>query len=445
MGKLQPQPELFDPVELQKSQRPRWGYWTLNTKTESGHLRQRVYNMSQYEFVLENCRKDLDTYTSQCVFSAQNRRAINVKAITHAYIDLDTYNLAAFEGYTPDQMVGAIRIFCEDLGIPPSSIISSGRGYYVKWFFDQPLPKKLGGLFVMVLKRLKELFAEFGADKCTDLSRILRVVGTINSKSGQRAELMFLDKPDGMPRAWRFEDFANEVMPYSFEEVRQHKAKRKRYSDAQIASFAAWRARQQRQRIDTSIDATFWTNWHWLVVTDVLELAKIRFAGGYVSEKQRDNFGHILTTNLAHVVSYGELWREIQAFARQILPSDYLDSDFTAHCSTVLDRAKEAAAGKTVTFNGKKVSPIYTYKKSTIIDFLGITSDEMKHMAALIDKSEKQRRQNNARREGRRKTGLSRDEWVESVKSGSEKETKPWEAMGISRASYYRKKKAGGL
>jgi len=69
----------------------------------------------------------------------------------------------------------------------------------------------------------------------------------------------------------------------------------------------------------------------------------------------------------------------------------------------------------------------------------------MKNMCALIDTREKYDRKNEKRREERRKTGLSREEWVESVREGSAKETKPWKRLGISRASYYRKLKSGDL
>lgn len=53
------------------------------------------------------------------------------------------------------------------------------------------------------------------------------------------------------------------------------------------------------------------------------------------------------------------------------------------------------------------MSPVYTYKKETLIDLLQIESHEMKHLDCLIDKNEKYERKN----QGRRVTGLTRDQF----------------------------------
>lgn len=433
----------FDPIESR--QLPKFGYWTLNTKTNSGGLWQRVYKLGQMEYVLKHCNKDRDQYMSQAFFAKQNRRAINVSGITHAFVDLDIYHTDKAH-FTQDQLVMAIRLFCEDENIPqPTMIIFSGRGYYLKWMWDTPLPRKLAGMFSAILSRLIERFEEFGSDSsCKDISRILRVVGTVNSKSGERAQLLDIEEVDGQPVTYNFEDFCREVFKYSPEQIRAwrdenekyktlREAADKKYSPAQIKAFAAYKARK------SGLSAHSWTDWHWRCVEDILTLTGMR--GGVVKENQRDIFGHLLGCNLAHVVAPGQLWHELVAYSRMILPADYREKELKNHASTLLSRYQEAQLGKKVEFNGKMVSPIYTYSKDRMIDMLKIERHEMKNMCALIDTREKYDRKN----EKRSKTGLSREAWAKSVREGSAKKTKPWDRHGISRASYYRKLKTGDI
>ncbi len=446
--------DLTDPIGSR--QLPKFGYWTLNTKFGRGGFRQRVYKLGQMEFVLKHCNKERDQYMSQAFFAQPNRRAINVSGITHAYVDLDVYdpekNSFAVD-FTHDQMVTAVRMFCDDEGIPqPTMIISSGRGYYLKWMWDQPLPRRLAGVFTAVLGNLVDRFAHFGSDtKCKDISRILRVVGTVNSKSGERAKILDIEEHDGQPITYRFEEFCREVLPYTFEEIREYRRENekykkireqldppaKKYSTAQIKAFQAYKARK------SGISNHAWTDWHWTCVEDILTLTSMR--GGVIQKGQRDIFGHLLGCNLAHVVAPGQLYHELVAYSRRILPTDYCEKELKSHASSLLSRYNDHVAGKKVEFNGKQVSPIYTYSKDRMIDMLEIERDEMKNMCALIDTREKYDRKNEKRREERRKTGLSREEWVESVREGSAKETKPWKRLGISRASYYRKLKSGDL
>ena len=61
-----------------------------------------------------------------------------------------------------------------------------------------PLPRAAAGRAVAVNKALVRRFAAFGADPAAvDVSRILRVVGTTNSKSGERTEILWLNECDG--------------------------------------------------------------------------------------------------------------------------------------------------------------------------------------------------------------------------------------------------------
>lgn len=98
-------------------------------------------------------------------------------------------------------------------------------------------------------------------------------------------------------------------------------------------------------------------------------------------------------------------------------------------------------------YSAKKRHKGYTTGTKTIIQKLGITREEMKHLSVLIDHEERLFRKRTKRHEQgnvERPTsqGQSREAWLADNNLSV---SKPWEALNISRATYYRMKKSGAL
>ena len=344
-------------------------------------MAQRPYRLEQMDFVLRNCAKDTDTYISQALFSKPNRRALNVAFITHAYVDLDIYKLE--HPPTVGQEGVMIRLFCRDEGIPePSSITSSGRGIYLKWFYSSPVPRAGAGRAVAISRALVKRFAEWGADPCAvDVSRVLRLVGSVNTKNGETVRVIHQEERDGTALTYDFEMFGDEVLEFTTSQIQGFRdAKKARSADLRLLSQERARrkasetprtARKGNQRGFCAED------WCWGVVEDLRKLAEIRHGGtvpfcddggGKVGP---DLFGHIGAVHLARVLPYAVLWPEIQQWARIILPVSYVNSPaFPRHCSTLMHQAKQALPGETIQHHGKTVTPIYRYSPSTIIERL---------------------------------------------------------------------------
>jgi hypothetical protein len=411
MGAAEQLPLFSDPLEPRVLPRGGWPFWTLNIMRAGGRMEQHPYRLHQMDFVLRQVRGDIDTYMSQALFSAPCRRALHLAWLTHAYVDLDLYKLP-----TPPNPGAAgimLRLFCDDEGIPqPSLIVSSGRGIYLKWCWSTPLPRAAAGRAVAVNRALVKRFEAWGADpSAVDVSRVLRVVGTTNTKSGTRAEILWQAERDSDVLTYDFEQFADEVLPFTLEEVRGFRDA----AQQRQAQFHVLSQERQRRRVRTEAEearkggrrAFIPEDWHWGVLEDLRTLAALRSADGLVQPGQRDLFGHIGACSLANVIPAGQLWHEIQAWSRIILPAEYAgNEDFRQHSSTLLRNAQRAAQGKTVTFHGRAFSPIYTYRAATIIDRLRITPDEMRHMTRLIDADEKRRRDREATRTQRRAAGV---------------------------------------
>ena len=90
-------------------------------------MEQRAFRLHEMERKLAAVPGDRDAYMSQAFFDRPCRRALHLRWLTHAFVDLDLYNLRI----PPDPGQGGImlRMFCRDEGIPePSVIVSSGQG-----------------------------------------------------------------------------------------------------------------------------------------------------------------------------------------------------------------------------------------------------------------------------------------------------------------------------
>ncbi|MGL5752795.1 MAG: helix-turn-helix domain-containing protein, partial [Paraclostridium sp.] len=135
----------------------------------------------------EDIINDINAYVSQNTFYRPQRRIENIKELRAIYIDIDCYN----SKYTKD----AVQYFLEnDLyghKIPrPNYLIDSGRGlYYV--ILIKPVPSMAMPLWYAVQRYLYNVLKPFGADaNALDPTRVLRIVGTMNSKSGTCVEVL---------------------------------------------------------------------------------------------------------------------------------------------------------------------------------------------------------------------------------------------------------------
>jgi hypothetical protein len=166
--------------------------------------------------------------------------------------------------------------------------------------------------------------------------------------------------------------------------------------------------------------------WHGTIIEDVCALPFLRPWGGLVPKGKRDLFGHIIASQLARIVLPGELPWNIIETCRRILPADYIDRELMGHSASVLARAIAREP--------------YRYSKARLIDDLEITRAEERRMLALISDDEKRCRHLQAKTDRLRAAGMpQRETWL--AQNSAERE-KPWEAEGISRATWYRRRQA---
>lgn len=151
------------------------GWITRAEITEGYKQRHYKYNdLIKLEFKKEN------VYISLNTFYSTYRRIEYVKELKAHFIDLDIYKTK----FTKTQILMRLEEDYFNKSIPrPNFIIDSGRGLYLIWLINS-VPSKALPLWKAVEEYLYKELKDFGADRqALDATRILRVPGSINSKS----------------------------------------------------------------------------------------------------------------------------------------------------------------------------------------------------------------------------------------------------------------------
>lgn len=154
-----------------------------------GIWHQKLVTHEEAEFAVAAIAGAPDCYLSVNGFRNNHSRTVaNVSALTAVWLDLDIYNVPAL-AQLPELSAECLLekiMACHPWLPTPTLIIHSGRGFYFKWALVTPLPREKLGEWQAVMAALVELFAPFGADPVAKAaSQVLRIVGTINSRSGK--------------------------------------------------------------------------------------------------------------------------------------------------------------------------------------------------------------------------------------------------------------------
>lgn len=372
-------PEFADPRILPRSDP------YLSIFRPSGDPVQVGWRLHDMSAAIDSCMNFEDAYISQAFFKQPNRRSINIFGLTHCWVDLDYYKCQGWlsdfiknTGAGPDEVASLVIDRCREIGIPPTSIQSSGRGLYVKWAFNQMVGPSGAARVRALNRRLVQLFADFGADPAAcDVSRVLRVPGSINSKTGAFCTTIYSD-----PISYDYSEFCDEILPLTLDEIRQRQADRQADREKRKAD-----RRGDHRRKGRVLDRA---DWACRVVADMTSLAEMRW-GGRVPEGQRDTWTFLAAAHIA-------LWlppSDIEPEVEELLHVWQIEPDFirkNRNLCSVINRAKKSMSAKNQDDDIK-----YKFEKTTLIKILEIDKSEMEILSALIDTEEKYRRHKIAR------------------------------------------------
>lgn len=311
---------------------------------------------------------------------------------------------------------------CDQLGLPPSYLVTSGRGVHLYWLMEAT-PGRALPVWQAVQRKLIALFSALGADPaCADSTRVLRLVGTVNSKTGTEV-LGYLITPG----YWTLHDLADRVLgerPARGVVTSLTKARSARAVHQATGTFRLWHSRY--------VDLCTIADYHGFM----------RPQG--IPEGSRDAMLFLLADSLSWFTRSDTLAAEIAGVARVYVPT-LSEREVKTYTQPILQRAVMAAEGKTIEWEGKQVDPRYRFRTSTIRDWLGelLVPELESRLKVLLPQGVLDERE---RERLRKRDGVKqgRAEYLAQFED-SQNAQQPWEALGITRRAYFYRKAKGVL
>jgi len=400
----------------------RVGFFSLLVAANGGEKRQDSYRLTDMPVVLRAVDPTRDTWLSQAEFTKPNRRVVNLARIGLLFADLDTYRMPWAEGRAPEAQAESVLYWCEQESIPrPSLLIFSGRGVQAKWLLEGTIPRQALPRWNTCQRNLVDKLATLGADPAAkDASRVLRLVSTVNSKSGEVCRVLHVEPGEsGQPKRYSFEYLAEVLLPVARWDIERHRKERasqlKIIPGGKTGHLRAFSGRQLA--------------WHRL--EDLRTLAAMR-GGVKEGERMQHLFWQLNFLLLSGATHSGQMYHEAAALAREIDPAwGYR----TAELMTLYAKAKQYEAGERISFGGREYPPLYTPKNDTLISAFSITDDEQRGLRTIISTGIARERDKDRKQASRRAAGaVAREDYKAAALSSQ----KPWEGLGMSRASWYR-------
>ena len=298
----------------------------------------------------------------------------------------------------------------------PSAVIASGRGWHLYWLIEST-PAKALPVWQEMQDRLITAFSEAGADRAArDCARVLRLVGSTNSKNGQQVWGEVLD-----PTPWKFHDLADEVLGY-----RQPKPKAK----AKVYDLTAKRADTGQKPRKASIYA-----WWYLVYQDLAKIAHSYPKG--IPEGDRNNFLFLVSVAMSWFAN-PEAITEALADRSEKWTAGMDEQEVANACKCSIDRLERQQRGEKVQWQGKELDPRYFFKRETLYKKLQhlIKPEIEDELRAIISEGTRAKRRAERERARDRVAEGRHKRHYEGLNS-----SKPWEQEGISRATWYRRNK----
>lgn len=278
---------------------------------------------------------------------------------------------------------------------PPSFVVFSGRGMHFYWVL-RPAPSKALPVWQAVQDALIKALSGIGSDKhARDCTRVLRLVGTTNSKNDVEARGLVLTGAE-----WSLHELADEVLG-------ERPAKSIRSATVHdIAAAGARQGRRTRPHTGSIYD------WWYLVYRDLCTIVEHNWFGG-VPAGQRDSILFLMSCALSWYAQSDVLEDEICRTARTFMPT-FSFEEVQMQMKSVISRAHASAAGEKMVWNGKEIDPRYRFKAETMREMLGDLvhpdlHDQLRALAPaeVIMKRKKER--------GAARYSMSRDAYLESA------------------------------
>lgn len=160
-----------------------------------------------------------DVYFSINSFWTIKRTENDIRHLNAFVLDYDFYKKDEYKDLSPEEMYR--NNIQSSLPIKPTFVINSGRGLYCIFCIEHT-PYQCTEVYKSIYRYMVASQVQFGADAKASLStQVIRVPGSINSRSGQTVKLI-----EHNDIRFRISELADIFLPYSRAEVQEYKRKK---------------------------------------------------------------------------------------------------------------------------------------------------------------------------------------------------------------------------
>lgn len=367
----------------------RKAFRTRNAGATGSELFQSVDTLDPFSMTLNVFRTDPKNPAAHRTKPCKS--TWNLAGLNAVWQDLDFYKWAAWRNATPESVVYAVLERCKDLNWPtPSFILASGRGLLLVWLHSRQKPSALP-VWRAMQARGAEAFADMNPDRtalaCTSA---FKLPGVENRKAGTKARILW-PATLGLIERYDFAMLRQQMLPYTAEQVAEHRQAQSRERAAKAEKRAA---RKAAVAAAGGLKLTYETFCR-AVHRDVTRLFEHRFQGSPVPMGYRDDWLFALVKAAAWLMPPAELEAEVDRLAPLCGLSQRAARGFA---KAAVRRAKRAADGAMDPRPGGKTSdPRYKLNPEHLVAVLGVTLAEMQDpkldLRVLLSKAVKRRRE----------------------------------------------------
>ena len=410
-------------AEAQSYQIGSKAYFSLLWRDQGG-CRQMSYPVRQLSEVLMTIEEWVDTWISQACFMRGSRLLVNFKSISLFFLDLDTYKNDYLASLSPSEQVCHLLGFCQAEGLAqPSTVVFSGRGLQVKWLLEQEVEGhqllRWRACQHALATKLKAMEADFGA---LDPSRVLRLVGTKHSKSGEIVRVLHGDL--SAPVRYDFGELSEQLLSWkTIEQLERDEEASKKPAKARKTSPKGKEAKPPTERlpkVSTTLPDELphhkYTRETLIANARFWDLRKLIDLRSPIKEGQRMYF-LFWTLNFFCFIRIVDNKEALLAEARALVEAIDPAWDVDDHqLSTLLKKSIEHCDGKTIFYQGQYYPPLYTPTNDYLVNLFSITEDEQKELTS-IHSSEfaRQRRLASYTKINRRRRPMGRQDYLASA------------------------------
>lgn len=357
------------------------GYVTIAQKNRAtGKFTQKFFTPNKLANHLTDMMGE-DVFFSQNTFYRKARRIETVKQLRSLYVDLDFYIF----NYTPEQIIFWLEEDYFNRTIPePNMIIFSGQGVVLIWTIE-PVPYMTLPLWQAIQNYLIGQLKPLGGDpKAADAARVFRLAGTISSKNGNEVHVQYRHE---------YQYTLREIQDGYLPELKPKTEKKRGRKKKIVHLFNVYTLHGARLH-----------DLNKLVTIRQGDMEGTREITLFLYRYWSCCFEQDPETALQHTIEFNRL------FTSPLPQNEVVRATQSAETAYKAKSEKEAnEQAKAMGYPGAG----YRLKNTTIIDWLGITEEEQRHLKTILGPTEKRRRNTNAKRETRRAAGvIPREEYI---------------------------------